>query len=352
MKKKHLYSAWAKTLTTAVLLVAGGLTGICAGWSMVGLCAGMNVHEIMSPVSYADSQKAERYVRRELTNQLESFSSENKILNGKAYDGELTVDISRLSDGVDAENKDQNLEFKLSDLDAFYNSDGYPLLRWLTESKDEYVYDAYEEGDETDSGDYEASESDAETAEDSFVESAGDASDTDILQPVATETVDISAWFTDRDESGGDNRHPEAYDSYEVLCYNSGSEVLYANGISIEQKFIQNVNSVTLAEYARTNKQMNQLSAYYEDLLDAAIQVHDMVDQTQDIQKQYNNTNVYVYLVNEDDGTVYTNVPAWKTEQAMSLSQLEEQYLTEDYSAKDQKYYLMTDDEKSKVTHP
>lgn len=27
MKKKHFYSMWAKTLTTAVLLVAGGLTG-------------------------------------------------------------------------------------------------------------------------------------------------------------------------------------------------------------------------------------------------------------------------------------------------------------------------------------
>ncbi len=348
MKKKHFYSAWAKTLTTAVLLVAGGLTGICAGWSMVGLRAGMNVHEIMSPVSYADSQKAERYVRRELTNQLESFRSENKILNGKAYDGELTVDISRLSDGVDAENKNQNLEYKLSDLDAFYNSDGYPLLRWLIESKDEYVYDAYEKGDETDSGDYEASESTSETATDSSVESTSDPSAIDIPEPVNIETVDISAWFTDRDESGGDNRHPEAYDSYQVKCYNNGPDVLYANGIEIEQKFIKNINGVTLAAYANENNQLNLLSGYYEELLDAASQVHDMVDKTQDIQKQYNNTNVYVYLVNEDDGTVYTNVPAWKTEQAMSLSQLEEQYLTEDYSAKDQKYYLMTDDEKSK----
>ena len=75
MKKKHFYSAWAKTLTTAVLLIAGGLTGICAGWSLVGLHAGMNVHEIMNPVSYEESQRAERYVRRELMDQLDSFSS-------------------------------------------------------------------------------------------------------------------------------------------------------------------------------------------------------------------------------------------------------------------------------------
>ena len=34
MKKKHFYSAWAKTLTTAVLLIASGLTGICAGWTL------------------------------------------------------------------------------------------------------------------------------------------------------------------------------------------------------------------------------------------------------------------------------------------------------------------------------
>ena len=47
---------------------------------------------------------------------------------------------------VNAEQKNQNLEYKLSDLDAFYNSDGYPILCWLTQTKHEYVYDAYEEG--------------------------------------------------------------------------------------------------------------------------------------------------------------------------------------------------------------
>lgn len=30
MKKKHFYSMWAKTLTTAILLVAGGLTAVCS----------------------------------------------------------------------------------------------------------------------------------------------------------------------------------------------------------------------------------------------------------------------------------------------------------------------------------
>ncbi len=344
MKKKHFYSIWAKSLTTVILLLAGGLTAICVGWSLVGLHAGMNVHEIMNPVAYEESQRAERYVKRELMNQLDTFSSENKILNGKTYDGELTVDISRLSDGVDAENKDQNLEYKLSDLDAFYNSDGYPLLRWLTESKHEYVYDAYEEDDEVDDGSYEASKSTSEATTDSSVESTSDSAATDIPEPVNIETVDVSDWFDDSDGGTGDNRHPEAYDSYEVLCYNSGPEVLYANGISIEQKFIQNVNGVTLAEYARTNNQMNQLSAYYEDLLDAASQVHDMVNQTQDIQKQFDNTNVYVYLVNEDDGSVYTNVPAWNTADQMSLDQLEEQYLTKDYSAEGKYLYMMVDE--------
>ena len=40
MKKKHFYSMWAKTLTTAILLVAGGLTAVCAGWSVLGLYEG------------------------------------------------------------------------------------------------------------------------------------------------------------------------------------------------------------------------------------------------------------------------------------------------------------------------
>lgn len=48
MKKKYFYSMWAKMLTTAVLLIAGGLTAVCAGWSMAGLSSGMNVNEIMS----------------------------------------------------------------------------------------------------------------------------------------------------------------------------------------------------------------------------------------------------------------------------------------------------------------
>lgn len=344
MKKKHFYSAWAKTLTTAVLLVAGGLTGICAGWSLVGLHAGMNVHEIMNPVSYEESQRAEHYVKRELMNQLDTFSSENKILNGKTYDGEMTVDISKLSDGVDAENKDQNLEFKLSDLDAFYNSDGYPLLRWLTQTKHEYVYDAYDANDEIDTSDYEASKSSTETATASTVESTADTSSTDIPEPVNIETVDVSDWFDDSDGSTGDNRHPEAYDSYQVKCYNNGSDVLYANGIEIEQKFIKNINGVTLAAYAKENNQLNLLSGYYEELLDAASQVHDMVNRTQDIQKQFDNTNVYVYLVNEDDGSVYTNVPAWNTADQMSLDQLEEQYLTKDYSAEGKSLYLMLDE--------
>ena len=344
MKKKHFYSAWAKTLTIAVLLVAGGLTGICAGWSLVGLHAGMNVHEIMNPVPYEESQRAERYVKRELQSQLDKFSSENKILAGNAYNGDLTVDISRLSDGVNAENKDQNLEYKLSDLDAFYNSDGYPLLRWLTQTKHEYVYDAYEEDDETDNSDNEASMSNTDITTESSVQSTTDPSASDIPEPVNIETVDVSDWFDDSDGSTGDNRHPEAYDSYQVFCYNNGPEVLYVNGINIEQKFIKNINGVTLAAYANENNQLNLLSGYYEELLDAASQVHDMVNQTQDIQKQFDNTNVYVYLLNEDDGSVYTNVPAWNTADQMSLDQLEEQYLTKDYSAEGKSLYLMLDE--------
>ena len=34
MKKKHFYSMWRRCLTTVVLLVAGGLTAVYAGWSI------------------------------------------------------------------------------------------------------------------------------------------------------------------------------------------------------------------------------------------------------------------------------------------------------------------------------
>ena len=335
---------WAKTLTTAILLVAGGLTAVCAGWSVLGLYEGMNVQEIMNPVSYVDSEQAQRYVRQEVYSQLDNFASENKILNGIAYNGDLTVDISNLDGGVKAETKDPNLEYKLSDLDAFYNSDGYPFLRWLTETKDEYVYDEYEENDVVDSEDDESSVA----ATEAQTESAVDGS-----QPVNIETVDISDWISESDDGGtADNRHPEAYESYQVKCYNNGPDVLYGNGLEIEQKFIKNINGMTLADYARTSDQMNLLSTYYDNLLDAARQVHALVEQSQNIEKQFANTNVYVYLVNEEDGSVFTNVPAWKTEQAMSLTQVEEQYLTEDYSAPDQIFYLMIDEAAGKVSTP
>lgn len=344
MKKKHFYSMWAKTLTTAILLVAGGLTAVCAGWSVLGLYEGMNVQEIMNPVSYVDSEQAQRYVKQEVYSQLDNFASENKILNGIAYNGDLTVDISNLDGGVKAETKDPNLEYKLSDLDAFYNSDGYPFLRWLTETKDEYVYDEYEENDVVDSEDDESSVA----ATEAQTESAVDGS-----QPVNIETVDISDWISESDDGGtADNRHPEAYESYQVKCYNNGADVLYGNGLEIEQKFIKNINGMTLAEYARTSDQMNLLSTYYDNLLDAARQVHALVEQSQNIEKQFANTNVYVYLVNEEDGSVFTNVPAWKTEQAMSLTQVEEQYLTENYSAPDQIFYLMIDEAAGKVSTP
>ena len=344
MKKKHFYSMWAKTLTTAILLVAGGLTAVCAGWSVLGLYEGMNVQEIMNPVSYVDSEQAQRYVRQEVYSQLDNFASENKILNGIAYNGDLTVDISNLDGGVKAETKDPNLEYKLSDLDAFYNSDGYPFLRWLTETKDEYVYDEYEENDVVDSEDDESSVA----ATEAQTESAVDGS-----QPVNIETVDISDWISESDDGGtADNRHPEAYESYQVKCYNNGPDVLYGNGLEIEQKFIKNINGMTLAEYARTSDQMNLLSTYYDNLLDAARQVHALVEQSQNIEKQFANTNVYVYLVNEEDGSVFTNVPSWKTEQAMSLTQVEEQYLTEDYSAPDQIFYLMIDEAAGEVSTP
>ena len=75
---------WAKTLTTAVLLVGCGLSGVCDGWSVVGLYEGMNVQEIMNPVSYVDSEQAQRYVRQEVYSQLDNFASENKILNAIA----------------------------------------------------------------------------------------------------------------------------------------------------------------------------------------------------------------------------------------------------------------------------
>ena len=55
------------------------------------------------------------------------------------------------------------------------------------------------------------------------------------------ETTNISDWFDAGDGSTGDNRHPEAYDSYQVKCYNNESDVVYANGIDVEQKFIKNI---------------------------------------------------------------------------------------------------------------
>lgn len=80
-----------------------------------------------------------------------------------------------------------------------------------------------------------------------------------------------------------------------MKCYNNESDVVYANGIDVEQKFIKNINGVTLAEYARENDQLNLLSDYYDDLLEAASQVHDLVNQTS-VYKSNMTIQMYMYI--------------------------------------------------------
>lgn len=352
MKRKHFYSTWAKTLTTAILLLCGGITGICAGWTLTWLMNGMTLSEVIHPVSYVDSQTVLNYLDQELNSQLTYFSSNNEILNGKSYDGSMTVDISKLSEGVDAADKNANLEYTLESLENFYQSDGYPLLCWLMDDKGAYVYDeydAYMSQDEMASASSEETTTTEPTTESATQDSAQNTNDTTNAtdpQVYDIKRLDVSDWFAEEDD-GDDlpDRHPNAYESYQIKCYNDVDDVLYGNGIDIEEKFVKPVSGMTLAAFTRTNGEANMLGTYYEDLLDAARTVHHLVNQKQVP------TNAYVYLMNADDGRVYTNVPAWNN-QEVSFAQLVPMYLSQDYSSaqENQKLYLSIDQTTGKVT--
>ena len=351
MKRKHFYSTWAKTLTTAILLLCGGITGICAGWTLTWLMNGMTLSEVIHPVSYVDSQTALNYLDQELDSQLTYFSSNNEILNGKSYDGSMTVDISKLSEGVDAADKNANLEYTLESLENFYQSDGYPLLCWLMDDKGAYVYDEYDaymsQDEMTSASSEEAAATENTTQDANSAQNVNDTANSTNPQVYGIERRDVSEWFgTEEDDEDLPNRHPSAYESYQIKCYNDVDDVLYGNGIDIEEKFVKPVSGMTLAAVTRTNGEANMLGTYYEDLLDAARTVHRLVNQKQVP------SNAYVYLLNADDGRVYTNVPAWTADQGISFDQLVATYLSQDYSSEqeNQKLYLSIDQTTGKIS--
>lgn len=89
--------------------------------------------------------------------------------------------------------------------------------------------------------------------------------------------------------------------------YSQAFMELYTRGKEIETRLPQ--SQITLAEYANENPQNVSLIDMYQNLIEA----DDQLNQYRSIQDELDQKSNIMYMVkNTDDGTVYTNLSAWK----------------------------------------
>lgn len=305
MKKKRIYSMWAKCLVVIIMVAAAVVAGISGSWIALGLRHGMGVEEIMNPVSYEYGDSVKNYLRWEGQEILESMGKRDQYcLNGTDYDDSATIDIRDVQAGVAKRDKNPDTEYSLKALEDFYNSDGLDKLQYLVDHADMYV-------------DY--PEDDIASAE--VIEQDDMTDNTDQTEVLGSEAKVLR---TDRAEveqtvENDDGSEEAQYISFEVKCYGEVYNVLYNNGIEIENQYVRNISGGTLADYIQSHPDANQLFACYHDLISAACQLHDFLEMKEA------DTNARLYACNVDNGIVYTNVPEWKK---MSLAQVKENYLS------------------------
>lgn len=310
MQKKRIYSMWAKTLVVLLLLASAVTAGISGSWIMLGFDQGMDLREIMEPASYERSGSVKNYLQQEGQEILENIGDRSQFcLDGTTYDEMATIDIRDVAAGVSKQDKNPETEYTLKSLEEFYNSDGYDKLRYLAYNAVSHVWSPEDYGYDTAEEDTSVSETDA--TESVTVDPVQD--QTDVLGSEApvlgTESVDL--------ETGADSEGEPEYITFDVKCYASEYNVLYNNGIAIEQEYITNVSGGTIAEFVQKDPETESLEDSYKDLLDAGEQVHAYLSAREA------GTNARLYVRNSDTGAVYTNVSDWKT---LPLSEVKESY--------------------------
>jgi len=350
VKKKRLYAKWAKFLTVAVLSASSLLTGLAGMRIVQGLQYGMTISEVVHGTSYEQSSTAAGYLYTEAETLLDSWQTQDVFCSGgTAYDETQTIDIANLSAGVDNEQKDPDTTYVLADLAEFYGSNNYYRLQFLLDYAEVYALEWGESRiiDDLNNEDDTAAEAEAEYGTDSDTDTDTDtATSTDIytdadgdividvdyeeMGPDAT-VYDTETVYLDGDTPEADYMVDETGDAgvpYRFKIYCTADNILYNNGIELEEESILSVSGTTLAELARSTQDTNSpvsLEDCYTLLIDAADQLNDYFLSHESVDT---NTNAMLYLKNTDTGKVYTNISDW---QSLELWEIQNIYGNEYY---------------------
>lgn len=336
MKKKRLYAKWAKFLTVAVLTASSLLTGLAGMRIVQGLQYGMTISEIAQGTSYEESSTAATYLYTEAEVLIDSWQTQDIFCSGgTAYDETQTIDIANLSAGVDNEQKDPDTTYVLADLAEFYGSNNYYRLQFLVDSAEAYALE-WGESEVTDNLNVEndteteaEAEYDTDAATSTYTYTDDDGfividADYEEMGPDAT-VYDREIVYLDGDtlDETGDAGVP-----YRFKIYSTADNILYNNGIELEEQSILSVSGTTLAELARSTQDTNSpisLESCYTLLIDAADQLSDYFLSHESVDT---NTNAMLYLKNTDTGKVYTNISDW---QSLELWEIQNIYGNEYY---------------------
>ncbi len=329
MKKKKIYSIPAKIITIAVLAVSAFVVALTGVRIIQGFWIGMTFSEMANGTFYEQSSAAAQYLYREGASILASLQSESTLsLNGSSYDESATVDITNLDAGVDYADKNPETTYTLAALDDFYNSNGYFLLQYLVDCGEELV-DGY---------DYETATVTEDTAETD--ETATEAASEYVSEEMGADATRLGSKNVTLDmlvESDSD----EAYYTYETVEYTFGiygnlANVLYNNGIDVEEEYILNAAGGTLAEYAGENLDTVSILDSYKQLLNAAEVFNDLLSGIEQ-------SNAMLFVKNISTGEIYTNIEEWRD---LSLEEVEAAYI-EDL---DGPYYSYSENERASET--
>ncbi|MCD8046182.1 MAG: HAMP domain-containing histidine kinase [Clostridiales bacterium] len=344
MKKKKFYAIPAKIIVIAALSAASFLAGLAGMRLLQGHWIGMTMPDMAQMSDYENSSEAANYLYREGSTILSTLQNENNFCSyGSAYDETGTIDIMNLSAGVDNPDKNPETTYTLAELASFYGTEGYYELRALVDFCDDftiygcdpsagciYTVDITSDGNTSlsmvgfEEDDTPEEETEADVTDEAYDETevfVDYTDDYDVLESEgmgsdATEVGTISVEIY----SVSDELYETITSDWEVSVYGNSDNVLYNNGIKIEEEYgLMTAAGFTLADYVVSEADPVSLWDCYFQLLSAAEQLNSYLSGTEE-------TNALLYVCNISTDTVYTNVDEWKNR---SIDQVEALYLAD-----------------------
>ncbi|MCD8157249.1 MAG: HAMP domain-containing histidine kinase, partial [Clostridiales bacterium] len=377
MKKKKFYAIPAKIIVIAVLSAASFLAGLAGMRLLQGHWIGMTMPDMAQMSDYENSSEAANYLYREGSTILSTLQNENNFCSyGSAYGETDTIDIMNLSAGVDNLDKNPETTYTLAALAAFYGTEGYYELRALVDFCDDftiygcdpsagciYTVDITSDGNSSlsmvgfEEDDTPEEETEADVTDEAYDETESNATDRaydetevfvdytddyDVLESEgmgsdATEVGTISVEIY----SVSDELYETITSDWEVSVYGNSDNVLYNNGIKIEEEYgLMTAAGFTLADYVVSEADSVSLWDCYSQMLSAARQLNSYLSGTEE-------TNALLYVRNISTDTVYTNVDAWKNR---SIDQVETLYLADTEATGTGTYYYCKETKNAQET--